>query len=105
MTEGYDKNSGGAWLGGIGVLEGFDVATRAAPAAGDLLDDLGEHILVFDGELAAERIVVEGAGTPRHGDVEACEVAARCAAVAGGHGLRTLVSGRWSHVSGPCATS
>src|SRR3954449_4455332 len=66
------------------------VGPGAAPAAGHLLDGLGEHLFVLDAELAADRIVMEGAGAPRDGDVEACEVAARCAAVARGHGPRTL---------------
>src|SRR5947209_2572876 len=80
-------------LARFGFLDRFDGRRRSAPPAGDLLGDLGQELLVLDGELATDRIVVEGARPPRGGDVEPGEVAARSAAVAGGHGGRTLTSG------------
>src|SRR5438105_2384495 len=97
--------TGTSALGGVrrGHLDLLHGGPRSAPPAGHLFDVLGQHLLVLDGQVAADRVVVKGARPSRDGDVEAGEVAARCAAVAGRHGARTLVSGRWSPASGPCA--
>ncbi len=47
----------------------------AAPSTGDLLDDLGENLLVLDAALATNAVVMEGAGAAGDDQVEAGEIA------------------------------
>jgi hypothetical protein len=58
-----------------------------------LLDGLFEHFFVLDVEIAADRVVVKGAGLARGDDVEACDVPTRIAAVAAGPGPETRSCG------------
>src|SRR5690606_4153132 len=72
--------------GGTGaVAEALDGGAVAAPAAHHLVDPLVEDLLVLARQLAAHRVVVEGAGAARRDDVEARQLAAGGAAVSVGH--------------------
>ena len=66
---------------------------------------LVEHLLVLDRQLAADRVVVERAGAPGRGDVEAGEVAARGAAVAGGRRSAVTPDRTAGHVARPARTT
>jgi hypothetical protein len=60
----------------------FDGSAVAAPTTGDLLDRLGQHVFFFDGQLAADGVVMERPGAAADGHVEAGQVPARRAAIA-----------------------
>ena len=76
----------------------LDGTTRAAPPAGHVFDLLRQHLFLLDGELAGEVVVVEGPGPAGDGDVEAGEIPAGGAAVAGsvGHDRGSLLFVPWS---------
>src|SRR5207248_2122476 len=78
MTGGWDRDQASAVGAGGHLLHGRG---GAAPAARHVLDDLREHLLGLDGEVAGQRVVVEGPAPAGGGDVEAGEVAAGSAAV------------------------
>ena len=62
------------------------VGGGAAPPAGHPLDLLGENLFLLDGEVAPDRVVVEGPRPPGGDHVEASDVAAGGAPVPGSHG-------------------
>jgi len=71
----------GAQLGLVG--QDLHGGAGATPPAGDLLDRFVEHLLVLHLQLTADGEVVESPGAPAGDDIEASEVAARSASVAG----------------------
>ena len=72
-----------AALGWI-LFQFLDRPGARAPAARHFLDDLGQHVLLLDGELAADGEVMESPGPPGRRHVETGDVAAGAAAVSGG---------------------
>lgn len=78
------------WSGSLGTdasavrrVDGDDSGRAGTPATADRLDFLIEGLGLFDGEIAADRVVVELPGSAGGDHVEAGEVAAGCAAITG----------------------
>src|SRR4051812_44683411 len=88
------RSCAGGVTGTTTSVEALDLGAVAAPAAGDRLEVLGEHLLVLDLQLAPDGEVPERGRAAREGHVEAREVAAGVAAEA-----------HRATIRGPCASN
>ena len=97
LDEGREESMGGVDGSALGALEGSSRVVvadlhhgvaDATPVADDGLDPLIEHLDFLHLEIPAHGVVVEGAGPPEGGHVEAGEVATRRTSVADGGRLR-----------------
>lgn len=73
-----------------GFDDRFDRASVATPSTGHRIDVLRNDLGLFDRQVAADRVVMEGPNGRRLDDIESGEVPASGASVASGHSVTVL---------------